>query len=162
MIEQNYNEIRVFERRRRPPYSWHCRRKAWPSRGITTICPGPGKIDNNRNRVQRTSWRSNEEHACRGGIILQGCGENTSGIEGWSREKKRERREPTPRIGYAYAHVAYVCTYMQTRHMGRRDDRHRVVEHRAEKKNRKDGARLRTGGEKTYERKDAGRSEEAK
>ena len=60
------------------------------------------------------------------------------------------------------ASVTRTRTYMQTRHMGRRDDRHRVVEHRAEKKSRKDEPGCEPEGEKTYERKDAGRSEEAK
>ena len=101
--------------------------------------------------MQRTSRRSNEEHACHGGIILRGYGENTSGIERWGKEKKRERREPTLRIGYAYAHrCVRMYVYANAPHGATRRPTQsgRTPSGEKEQKGRAKGRASRTGGKR--------------
>ena len=95
---------------------------------ITTICPEPRKIDNNRNRVQRTSSRSNEEHAWRGVAEYAPRGRRKyERCRTKGKEKKRRRElasKADSRIAYAYA-LTHVNVYANAPH-GATDGRQSV------------------------------------
>lgn len=96
--------------------------------------------------------------------ILRGDGENTSGLERWKRRggggRELARAKPTRALltlTFARARArARACVYMQTRHMGRRDDRQSGRPLRRKRAERM--SRVANRREKTYERKDGPRS----
>lgn len=92
--------------------------------------------------------------------MLRGDGENTSDAERREKEKKRRRElasKADSRIAYAYA-LTHVNVYANAPHGATR--RPTECSSTEKKKNRKDGAKLRTGGkrltsEKTLEEVEA-------
>lgn len=95
--------------------------------------------------------------------ILRGDGENTSGLERWKGrgEEGASSREPSRlahclRLRLLALARARACVYMQTRHMGRRDDRQSGRPLRRKRAERM--SRVANRREKTYERKDGPRS----
>lgn len=104
--------------------------------------------------------------ATKTGNILRGDGENTSGLErrrgrggegrGGGRGSELARAKSTRASLTLTFTRARACVYMQTRHMGRRDDR-QSGRPTKKKKSGKDEPRVANRREKTYERKDGPR-----